>query len=188
MRVKLAIAIAAVAVLSATAYWFVTWNLNRSFQKADWKELQALIEAPLGEVVTAKLVAQPGPGAMPYYQEHPEVLHRDKKYLETWHSAFVIANSARGHAQAIDRWTASTNIAWVPLSNRADAWGHAFCIRSSREGTIVVSPGAQAIASLDCGTLEIAESDLARMVPVRLNVQASGVLVLVATGGKQSGD
>jgi len=46
MKTNLAIAIVAALALSAASYRFVTWNLSRSFQRADWKGLQALIEAP----------------------------------------------------------------------------------------------------------------------------------------------
>jgi hypothetical protein len=181
MKTKLAITFAAAVVLLAIAYWFVTWNLNRSFQKADWGAFQTLIEASVGEVVTAKPVAQPGLGAIPYYQQHPEALRGDRKYFQTWRSAVLIANSARDRKLGVPGWIASTEIPCIPLSNRTDAWGRAFCIQSSEERTTVVSPGAQAIGSLDCGTLDIAESALARMVPARLNIQASGVLIPVLT-------
>jgi hypothetical protein len=183
MKTRLAIAIASGFVLLAVAYWFVTWNLNRSFQKADWQKLQAVIEAPLGEVLTGKLVAQPGPGAIPYYQEHPEAVRRDQRYFEMWRSSLLIARAAREHRQAPGKWTASTDVPWISLPNRTDAWGHAFCVRLSPERTVIVSPGPQAIASLDCGTLEMTESDTARLVPNRLNVQASGALVVVVEHG-----
>ena len=187
MKAKLTMWTTIVLALCAAAYWFMSWNLNRSFRRADWNGLQALIEAPIGEIVTARLVAQPGSGAVPYYHEHPEALQRDERYLQTWHSAKLIANSARGREQAIGSWTASTNITWILPANRMDAWGHFFCVRSNPEGVAVVSPGPQAIASLDCETLRISEEDFAKMVPGRLNVESTGVLVLILRSERESG-
>lgn len=187
MKSKVAISVVVVVVLLAGAYLFVTWNLNRSFRKANWDKLQTLIEAPLGEIVTASVAAKPGPAEIPYYQKHPGELQRDKNYFETWRSALTIARSMPKHEQGVEKWTRSTGVPWVPPSNRTDAWGHAFCVTSSPERIVVVSPGPQALASLDCGTLNITDTSLAKMVPGRLNVQPSGALVLVVARAKRSG-
>lgn len=184
MKAKLIVACTVSALVTAFAYWFVSWNLNRSFQKADWGALQALIEAPLGEVVTAKLVSQSGPGAIPYYQEHPGVLQRDKRYFQTWRSAVLIAASMQRRGQSADEWTSSTSIPWLPLSEKTDPWGHAFCIQSTPVRLVVVSPGPQALASMDCRTLELPESTLAKMTPARLNVDSSGALVFLVNDPK----
>ncbi len=72
------------------------------------------------------------------------------------------------------------------VSTGKDAWGHAFCIQSDQQETIVVSPGPQALSSLDCNTLKLKVSgnDLANMPQARLNPHISGVLILFL---KQSG-
>ncbi|HLG15425.1 MAG TPA: hypothetical protein VJH03_13125 [Blastocatellia bacterium] len=179
MKTKVVITVLAAAVLSGAAYWFVMWNLGRSFGKVDWKGLQDLFEASLGETVTGGEAAEPGPGAIPYYQEHPGELESDKRHFETWRSALVIASAAQEHERSIQDWTASTNIQWIAPSDRTDGWGHAFCVWSNARLTVVVSPGPRALGSFDCGTLDIPEKDLATMASGRLNVQASGALVLV---------
>ena len=50
-----------------------------------------------------------------------------------------------------------------------------------------MSPGWETTGSLDCATLNITEEDLAKMVPRRLNVQASGALVFFLPGKGQDG-
>jgi hypothetical protein len=194
-RARLIAAGAVVATALGVAGWFFfRWYVGRAMVSALHGEgstrIADVFQATLGATLARGAIqgAPAQPGAIDYYEKHPEELQRDKKYFETWHSALLIASSARDREQGIEEWATSTNVPWIPLSNRTDAWSHAFCFRSSRERTVVVSPGPQAMASLDCGTLEIAESDLAKMVPGWLNVQASGALVLVVPGSKRTGN
>jgi hypothetical protein len=185
-KTKMMVAILAVAVLSGAVYSFVMWNLKRSFQKTDPQAFQDLFEASLGQAATAREGIQPGPGAIQYYRDHPEELQRDKRYFETYGSALMIATSVQERKQSIEEWTASTQLEWIPPSNKTDAWGHPFCIRSSPHRIVVVSPGPTS-GPLDCRTLDIAEADLSKMTSARLNVQPSGALVVVLPAQKQTG-
>lgn len=188
MKTKVVIAILAAAVLSGAAYWFVMWNVKRSVQRADWHGLEGGAEASLGAVLTARESAQPGPGVIPYYQEHPDELETDKRYFQTWRSAFTIAISERDREQKVEGWTSSATSRSIPPSNRTDAWGHAFCVRSSPQRIVVISPGPEALASLECATLDIPETDLANMAQNRLNLHRSGALVLVLPVQRRTGD
>jgi hypothetical protein len=188
MKAKLAIGAIAALVLSGAAYWFAEWNLSRSFRRVDWNGLQESVQAPLGEALTARPTAQTGPGAIQFYREHPEAMQRDASYVITWRSATVLGNSVRGHQQQLSGWTSSADLARTPPDGRTDAWGHTFCVRSSAKRLAVVSPGPEAPASFDCSTLTITESDIATMVPGRLNIQPSGVLVLVLAAKRPNGD
>jgi len=191
MKTKVVIAILAAGVISAGAYRFFMWNLDRSFQNADWKGLQDVrdsAEAALGAATRAGEPDHSGQGMLAYYQEHPGERERDKRCLQTWRSALEIASYARGREQMTEGWTASTNIQWILPSDRMDGWAHPFCVRSSAQRTVVVSPGWQAIGSLDCATLNIAEEDIAKMEPSMLNMQASGALVFVLPAKQRAGD
>src|SRR5262249_40405636 len=131
MKTKLVIAILALAILTGATYWFIRWNLNKSLQKMDWEDLGSVIEAPVGSFVsTTKSPQQRGPGALQYYQEHPDELERDKRYFQTWRSAFTIAISERDRGQEVEGWRSSASFQSIPPSNRTDAWGHTFCVRS----------------------------------------------------------
>lgn len=180
------------ASLGAGAWFLAVWSARRAVESAlngeGARRLSDVVEATLGNVLArGKFQSAPADaGAIRYYEEHPGELQRDKEYFQTWHSALLIAISARDHKQVIEGWTTSTKIPWISPSNQTDAWGHPFCILSSQERVVVVSPGPLALASLDCGTLRITDSDLAKMVPDRLNIESSGALVLQTK--QQTGD
>jgi hypothetical protein len=117
-------------------------------------------------------------GALGFYEKNPQALQRDKRYFETWYSALAIADAGRKSEHKLGRWESSTTATWIALSQRTDAWGHAFCIQSDQQQTIVVSPDPQALSSLDCNSLKVSEDELAQMPQARLNPHASGALIL----------
>jgi len=187
MRTKVAIAILAAALLAGGIYWFAMRNWR--FREANWQALGDVFEASLGAASTVGAPHQgvaDGQGAASYYQQHPDELERDKRCGQTIRAALEIAISARDSQQSVVR-TASTNIEWVSPSDRMDGWGHAFCVRSGPQRTVVVSPGWRETGSFDCSTLNLTEEDLAKMVPRRLNVQASGALVFFLPPKGQDG-
>jgi hypothetical protein len=187
IRISLVV-LATIAVLGAAGRYFVEWSLNRAFQPAmkeggGFRQLADVLEASVGSTLArgdARL--QPrgavGEGALAYYQKHPQALQRDKKYFETWHSALAIADAGRKGEHQLGRWESSTAATWIASSQRMDAWGHAFCVQSDQQETIVVSPGPQALSSLDCNNLKVSEDELAQMSQGRLNPHASGALIL----------
>jgi len=187
VRISLVV-LASIAVLGIAGRYFVEWSLNRAFQPAmkeggGLRQLADVVEASLGSTLArgdARL--QPGEavgeGALAYYQKNPQALQRDKKYFETWHSALAIADAGRKGQQKPGRWESSTAASWVAPSQRTDAWGHAFCVQSDQQETIVVSPGPQALSSLDCNNLKVTGKELAQMPQGRLNPHASGALIL----------
>jgi hypothetical protein len=192
MKIYICIIIVAIVVIAAlvVAYpYFINWYLNRAFEPAmaeggGIQKLADAMEASIGGTLARGDVRlQPGKGGgegiLSYYEKNPQALQRDKKYFQTWLSAIAIAD-ARGKLEPKPgRWESSTAVAWVDLSHRTDAWGHAFCIRSDQQQTIVLSPGPEALSSTDCNTLKVSEDDLARMPKARLNPLASGALILV---------
>jgi hypothetical protein len=88
--------------------------------------------------------------------------------------SYSYVNESRGQV----RWESSTAASWIAPSQRTDAWGHAFCVQSDQQETIVVSPGPQALSSLDCNNLKVTGKELAQMPQGRLNPHASGALIL----------
>ncbi len=187
IRITLVV-LAALAVLGVAGWYFVGWSLNRAFQSAaqDGGGLRKVVD--VAEAVVGSTLArgdvplQPGEaageGALAYYQKNPQALQRDKRYFETWHSALAIADAGRKGEHQPGRWESSTAATWIAPSQRTDAWGHAFCVRSDQAQTIVLSPGPQALSSLDCNTLKVPEEELVRMPQGRLNPIASGALIL----------
>lgn len=119
-----------------------------------------------------------GEGALAFYEKNPQTLQRDKKYFETWHKALAIADAGRKAEHQAGHWESSAAEIWVGPSQRTDAWGHAFCVQSDPQETIVVSPGPHAVSSLDCDTLKLSEDELEKLPQGRLNPHASGALIL----------
>ena len=187
IRITLVV-LAALAVLGVAGWYFVGWSLNRAFQSATregggLRRVVDAAEASVGSTLArGDVPLQPekatGEGALAFYEKNPQALQRDKKYFETWHSALAIADAGRKGERQLGRWESSTAASWIAASQRTDAWGHAFCVQSDQQETIVVSPGPHALSSLDCNSLKITGEDLDQMPQGRLNPHASGALIL----------
>lgn len=185
---SIVIVLAALAVLGIAGWYFVGWSLNRAFQSAaqeggGLRKVVDVAEATVGSTLARGDVRlQPGKasgeGALAFYEKNPQALPQDKKYFETWHSALAIADAGRKGEQGLGRWESSTAATWVAPSQKTDAWGHAFCVQSDQQETIVVSPGPQALSSLDCNSLKVSEDELGQMPQGRLNPHVSGALIL----------
>lgn len=183
--------VASVAVLGIAGWFFVGWSINRAFQPTvkeggGLRQLADVLEASVGSTlargdVRLKPGEAAGEGALAFYQKNPQALQRDRKYFETWHSALAIADAGRKSGHQLGRWETSTAVTWIAPSQRTDAWGHAFCVQSDQQETIVVSPGPQALSSLDCNTLKVTGEELAQLPQGRLNPHASGALILFVT-------
>lgn len=187
LRISLLV-VAALAVLGVAGWYFVGWSLNKAFQSAaqEGGGLRKVVDATEatvgGTLARGDVPLQPGKasgeGALAFYEKNPQALQRDKKYFETWHSALAIADAGRKGEHQLGRWESSTAASWIAPSQKTDAWGHAFCVQSDQQETIVVSPGPQALSSLDCNSLKITGEELAQMPQGRLNPHASGALIL----------
>lgn len=194
IRISLVV-LATIAVLGVAGRYFVEWSLNRAFQPAmkeggGFRQLADVLEASAGSTLApgdARLQwgQAKREGALAFYQKNPKALQRDKKYFEIWHSTLAIADVGRKGEHELGQWESSTAATWIASSQKTDAWGHAFCVRSNQQQTIVVSPGPQALSSLDCNTLKVSGDELATLPQARLNPHASGALILLL---KRSGD
>jgi hypothetical protein len=182
------VVVASLAVLCIAGWLFVGWSINQAFQPAvkeggGLRQLADVLEASVGSTLArGDAQLQPGratgEGTLAFYQKNPQALQRDKRYFETWHSALAIADAGRKSEHQLGRWESSTAATWVAPSQKTDAWGHAFCVQSDQQETIVVSPGPQALSSLDCNSLKVSEDELGQMPQGRLNPHASGALIL----------
>src|SRR5262249_47253063 len=114
-----------------------------------------------------------------YYARNPKALKNDKFLFQTWYSALDIAQKSQSRLNDVQAWKASRDLAWIPVSERIDAWGHNFCVRADMERSVVVSPGRNAAASFDCSTLELPDDVLANLPLGRLHSLSSGALLLV---------
>jgi len=188
--------VASIAVIGIAVWYFMGWALAGAFRSSmeskEFEQLSSVLEASIGSTVARGDVQfRPGrpqspQGAIPYYQAHPEELQRDRQYFQTWSSALAIARSSLENGHQLKNWESCTELTWIPPSQRADSWGHAFCIQSDQQRAIVVSAGPQAMGSLDCKTLKIPEDGLARMPHGRLTQHPSGALILVVKGSAQT--
>ncbi len=194
IRIALVV-VASLAVLGVGGWYLAGWMASRAFQSAaqegDFRKLFDVVEASVGSTLArGDVQLQPGKipseGALAFYQKNPQALQRNRKYFETWSSALAIADAGRKNEHQMSQWESSTAVAWIAPSQRTDSWGHAFCVQSDQQQTIVISPGPQALSSLDCSTLKVTEDELAKMPQGRLNPHASGALILfvkrVSTG------
>ncbi len=181
------VVVASLAVLGVAGWYLIGWSVSRAFksptQEGDFRRLFDAVEASIGSTLApADVQLRPGKaageGALAFYQKNPQALQRDRKYFETWSSALAIADAGRKCEHQTSRWESSTALRWIAPLQRTDSWGHAFCVQSDHQQTIVVSPGPQALSSLDCSTLKVSEDELAKMPRGRLNPHSSGVLIL----------
>jgi hypothetical protein len=194
IRIALVV-VASLAVLGIAGWYFIGWSMNQAFQPAvkeggGLRQLAEVLKASVGGTLARGDVRlQPGEatdqGALAFYQKNPQALQHDKRYFETWHSALAIADAGRKGVHELGQWESSTAATWIAPSQKRDAWGHAFCVESDQQRTVVVSPGPQALSSLDCNTLKVSGDELAIMPQARLNPHASGALILFL---KRSGD
>jgi hypothetical protein len=195
IRISLVVVVVLV-VLGIAGRYFVGWSLNRAFQPAmkedgGFRQLGDVLAASAGRTLARgdgrlQPAEVPAQGALAFYQKNPQALQRDKKYAETWYSALAIADAGRKREHQTRRWESGLTASWIAPSQRTDAWGHAFCVRSDQEMTVVFSPGPQALGSLDCDTVQLPEEELTRMPQARLNPVASGALILFV--GKSAGN
>ncbi len=184
--VRIIIVVAAsLAVLAVAARYFAEWSVERAFQSAaeGGREMGDSIEAALGSALArGDPPSQPGEarpeGIMLFYHKHPQALERDKKDFETWYHAMAITDAFKKEEHQQRQWISSASENWMVPSHKTDAWGHAFCVQSDKEQTIVVSAGPQARNSLDCNALSISQEELARMPQCKLNADHSGALIL----------
>jgi len=191
------IVIASVVVFGVAGWFFAVWEVQRAFESAaqggGLKQLADVLQATVGATLArsdSNLQLEAGAsnvGAITYYQKNPQQLQRDKKYFETWHSALAIADSGRENGHQLSGWESSAAITWIAPSQKTDAWGHTFCVQSDQQQTIVVSPGPQALSSLDCNTLKVTVEELAQMSQGRLNPHASGALILLVKRSSNRG-
>ena len=189
-RVRITIlSIASLVVLGVAGWLLAGWGTKRAFESAfqngGFSQLSDVLEATVGATLArSDSRLQLGPATnnaapMEYYRRNPQQLQLDKKYFQTWRSALAIADSSRAGGYQINGWQSSRDISWIPVPSRTDSWGHNFCVQSTPVQAIVVSPGPQALTSLDCRGLKLPEEELAKMPEGRLNPHASGGLILV---------
>lgn len=181
-------AVALAAALGIVGWVLVGWIIRGAFESATQKgglqELLGGVEASVGSTLArGDIPMQPGKtageGALAFYQRNPQALQRDKKYFETWSAALAIARESIRSRHESGGWESSTAVAWIPASHRTDSWGHAFCVQSAQHQAIVLSPGPQALGSLECSTVRLSEDELAKVPRGRLTPGASGALILV---------
>ncbi len=187
--VRLFLIILASSLVLGFAFLFVAGrSISSAFEgvsrHGESNELADVFKAELGATLAradAQSQVPRGTGAaglIEYYKKNPQQLQRDKATYETWHSAATIATSSVEDGHHLKTWTKSTDISWVSESNKNDFWGHAFCVRSSGIEAVVVSPGPNAVSSLDCASINLPQKEIDQMSRGRLNFHPSGVVVL----------
>lgn len=186
IRVLLAAAPAIICVLVIGGWYFAKWSAAKAFEpveKQNLEPLSSIFMATLGGTVARGDVkldpnGANGLGAVGYYQKGPQGLQFDKQFFKTWLSALAIADDYKSK-HSTSNWKSSTADEGIPPSKRFDAWGHAFCVYSDQQQTVIVSAGPKAFSSLDCGTLKMSDDELIALPQGRLNPHASGALVLL---------
>jgi len=173
-------------LLSLCAWRLAIWSGQGALESAmtSLAPLSDIFQAALGATVARGDVrfkaGKRSEGVLEYYQKNPERVDIDKRYFRTWQTALAIGHLMSTKRHKVDHWTASEDLPWIPTSDRNDAWGHYFCIKSDLDAVIVLSAGSDAVASIDCRTLQLSAHDVRGGPYGRLNRHRSGVLVLIA--------
>jgi len=162
------IIVAAVAVLGVGVWYFAIWSVKGAFESAaqqGFEPLAGVLKATVGGTIARGDIrfelnsGAESSGAIDLYRNNPQALQRDKEYFDTWSSAMAIARETLQRGHQFTKWQSSQNLAWIPPPHRTDGWGHAFCVKSDQQHTILVSPGPQALSSLDCSTLKLSDDE-----------------------------
>ena len=177
IRILLVIVVS-LAVLGMAGRYFIGWSLSGAFQPAmkesgGFRQLTDVVEASVGSTLTrgdARL--QPGEAAgqdtLAYYQRHSKRCNVIKNTSRLGTLPWLLLTQSVRVEQKQGRWESSTAASWIAPSQKIDAWRHTFCVQSDPQKTIVVSPGPQALRSLDCNSLKIAGEEVAQLPQVRL--------------------
>lgn len=180
------------AALGVGLWYFAVWSVRGAFDAAarkDFEPLASVLEASLGRTLARgdsglHVNGREANGVMDFYKANPEALRKDKDYFKTWSAALNIAHGRLQSANQDANWQSSENLAWLSPESRADAWNHAFCVRSENGYSLVISAGSQALTSLNCNELRVNDEALETMPRGRLNLYASGTLILVLKSGE----
>ncbi|HKD79706.1 MAG TPA: hypothetical protein VKH81_08430 [Candidatus Angelobacter sp.] len=176
------------AILLALAlgfgYWYLgVWSVSKAFQQTHLDGLSNILQAGAGKVLAdpngikwSSDNNEPSKGILDWYQKHPGDMEKDQELFKTWLAALTVASSGLDHGSS--NWHSTESIAWLKNTDRVDAWSHPFCVKTGRDVSIVVSAGPEGLAALDCSHIILSDSDLNRFVSARLNVDASGALIL----------
>jgi len=132
------------------------------------------------DALLASAPAPQGEGLISAYQKDPE---RFKRYAQL----FDTAVNAERVGQFVQANRSSYNLplssSALPLGDeRLDAWGHPYCVTTTKSGVAVVSRGKQAV-SFDCKR-DIPDNEI--MSARRLTFQTTGGQVVVLVGVKET--
>jgi hypothetical protein len=193
-RIHIAILVITLVLLGVGLRYFAFWSAKGALESVTRNNLEPLasvVEASIGGTL-ARSNSQnaSGPengaaGAFAAYSRNPEAIRRDKAYFATWFNALRISGAALENGHTVSPWQSSVDVPWIPVSQRSDAWGHAFCVASDNQYSFVVSAGPQALTSLSCNELHVSIDVFKQMPFGRLNEYAGGALVFVAAKGNQ---
>jgi hypothetical protein len=186
---SIAVMLAVLAILSLASYWFLTWNLQRSLEKADWQGLDDIIKAAIGEAVTKAAVTEETPGTSTLRNTKearggntkPDEIKSAARRADTYVAALKVGNVAISlRSQGASLPATSSGLSAVEPRLRLDAWGHPFCLVEADGRVAVISSGSSAMMSSKCQEVEISRQDLVRLPSDKLYQYPSGALVLLA--------
>jgi len=167
-------------------FYIAVWSVNGAFNAVadqNYEPLSSVLMAVAGhDIVQGNVESQArvdSHGAIEYYRQHPKELLTDKLYFQSWRSATTLADAMILQGRQTNHWESSAQLPDIGTQQKIDSWGHNFCVFSNEQEVIVVSPGSKALGSLDCGSVNIAASDLKTMRENILNTDDSGALVLI---------
>jgi hypothetical protein len=195
---RIAAGVVAMIVCIGLFYLWLSYSVKRSLDKAfgpaferDMQDLGVAIKGGLGEAIFERgaiLPKQENTGSttgadgakdvLARFRKDPEKYKKYAKLLDTsWHAA-AVGDAALKILPPERMPVSSTELVSIKADKRIDAWGHPFCIISTRDRLVVVSGGPEALSPISCQKPNIKLSEILQS-PRNLFKAPSGEVVLI---------
>ncbi len=169
------------------------FELGRGLRTVSVQPFATILKKVGAGIVVAKrpspssVQVAPPAGYLIAYENDVEGFKADAKLFDSWMAAIKLSSSVLESGSAGDWVANSSNLQYVKPENRADPWGHPFCVMRRGKAVLVISGGPTAPGSPVCRDVGITADELAEFPRKKLLQSPSGSLVLVDVEDSQVG-
>ncbi len=188
LRFGLAIVALTLLVTLAVVYTTIKRSSRSDTVTLDFDSLGTTLKAGLSGVAVVRRNTADNPltmassGLLVGCEKYPEKCRDAARLLDTWRNAVNLSQAVFEHASPGD-WVASSRDLQL-ASEKADAWGHNFCVLRRGEMLLVLSAGPKSTGSPVCRNIRVTAAELAQIPKGRLLETPAGYFILVATASK----
>jgi hypothetical protein len=169
-------------VLGTVSYFVAIHNLDKTFANVDLKPFEFIFKKAAADLVVVKQhpkVSAQTQGYLKAYESNPADFQSDSHIFETWVSSAQIGEDTFKNTLPGSWARSSADADYLLRTNRADPWGHSFCLLRRGDTLVVVSAGPKALSSPTCRDIKIAGQELAALPRKKLIETPAGNLIFV---------